>query len=277
MKLMKKLSVCVFAMCMFITMVGGVKAYDQNIQPDDNNIDIAVATHENKNYVAIKGSLKNDAAKVYMQEIQINKETFDALNTNNTAWINYSKANANIVNTGTEAQIAEFNAKDAEYAATEKSLIPSFNESNWKELTLTETTASENKYSAALSNDNAYFVVWVKVSLNGQDYYDFEFNCLEQNETPTYKCQIVDGKYYGLDGSEITKEKYTTDCEKKVCRIEGGKYYDKDGKEVSKADYYKACPNPKTGNNTYYTYGIITVIGAFVLYMFTRRIKKFSK
>lgn len=278
MKIMKKISVFVFAMVMFVSMIGGANAYTQNVTIEKTNIDIAFVQDNNpyKPYVALKGSLKNDAAKVYVQEIQIDQTTYRAINSNIEAKQNYYEQNKNILDNGTAEQKAPVEAKLEEYAATEKNLIPSFSDSNWKELTKTGSTTDENQYGATVSGDNAFYVVWVKVSLNGTDSYAYMQGCLDEPET-TVVCKIQDGKYYGKDGSEVTKEQYSEQCEKKVCRIEGGKYYDKDGKEVSKTDYYKACPNPKTGNNTYYTYGIITVIGACVLYMFTKRIKKFSK
>ena len=175
--------------------------------------------------------------------------------------------------------LATYNAKMAELEDSKKALIPIYDNSKWNELKKVNSTDSESRYGASVTGDNAFFIAWVKVTVNGTDYYNYDFGCIEDEpETPKNPvCKYEDGKYYDDKGTEVTKEKYEEACVKKICRIENGKYYDKDGNEVSKDAYYKACPNPKTGRNVYYTYGIITVIGAFILYMFTRRIKKFSR
>lgn len=268
MKIMKKLSVCVFAL--FIAL-SNASAYTQDVTIDRNNIDFAYLENADTQYVALKGTLKNSDAKVYLQEIQVTKEVYDKIQANSKARGDYIEAN----DPQTEEEIDAYNTKIAEYDEVEKGLIPSFVDANWKQLELTDTTDSENRYAANVSGKNAYFVSWVKVTISGSDYYYFYANCLE--EVPeTYICKIVGGKYYDKNGKEVSKEAYTASCEKKVCRIENGKYYDNNGNEVSKDAYYKACPNPKTGRNVYYTYGIITVAAAFILYMFARRIKKFS-
>ena len=54
MKLMKKISVFVFAMVMFVSMIGGASAYTQNVTIDQTNIDIAFAQNNTTPYVAIK-------------------------------------------------------------------------------------------------------------------------------------------------------------------------------------------------------------------------------
>ena len=266
MKLMKKLTVCVFALFL---VVSSAKAYSQDVTIDRDHIIFAYLESADTQYVALEGTLKNTDAKVYLQEIQVSKETYDKIAKNSAERAEYMQ---------TEPAAGEeeaYAAKIAEYDEIEKGLIPDFVNADWKQLELTSTTDTQNRYAANVSGKNAYFVSWVKVVIGSTEYYYFYANCLE--EVPeTNICKIVDGKYYGKDGTEVTKDKYTEECEKKVCRIEGGKYYDNNGKEVSKDEYYKACPNPKTGRNTYYTYGILTVAGAFILYMFTRRIKKFS-
>lgn len=266
MKLMKKLSVFVFAL--FIVL-SSAKAYDQDVTIDRNNIDFAYLQDVSTQYVALKGTLKNSDAKVYLQEIQVTKEVYDKIQKNSKERGEYIDSH----DPQTEEEIEEFNRKVAEYDAIEKGLIPNFVDANWKQLELTDTTSEENRYAANVSGQNAYFVSWVKVTIGSTSYYGFYANCLE--EVPEV-CTIVDGKYYGKDGTEVSKEKYADECEKKVCRIVDGKYYDNNGNEVSKDDYYKACPNPKTGRNVYYTYGILTIAGAFILYMFIRKIKKFS-
>ena len=252
--------------------ISATSAYSQEVTIDRNNIDFAYLQSSSTQYVGLKGTLKNSDAKVYLQEIQVTKEVYDQLQANTKARADYIEAHK------TEAETDEFINKVAEYDATEKSLVPDFVDSNWKQLELTDSTETENKYAANASGKNAYFVSWVKVTLGNTDYYYYYASCIEDTpEVPVYVCKIVSGKYYDKSGNEVTKAKYEEECVKKICRIENGKYYDKNGKEVTKDEYYKACPNPKTGRNTYYTYGILTVVGAFILYMFTRRIKKFSR
>ena len=274
MKLLKKISVCVFAL--FICL-SATSAYEQDITLDKTNINIAYVENANTQYVALKGTLKNSDAKVYLQEVQVTKEQFDKIVQAGADLEKYYDDNIAKMDTATNEEKIAFNDKVNEYKATLKSLVPTYADSDWKQLTLTESTDSENRYAANVTGKNAYFVSWVKVTIGSAEYYNYSVNCLDETPEPVVNiCKIVDGKYYGKDGSEVTKEKYSDQCEKKICRIVGGKYYDKNGKEVSKDAYYKACPNPKTGRNTYYTYGILTVAGAFILYMFARRIKKFS-
>lgn len=279
MKLMKKLSVFVFAMFMFVSMIGGASAYtgDYNLKSEsDITFDFLKETNVNgsSNYLALKNNLKNNDAKVYVQDVQLTKQQFDTYRNLVDERKSYIKSN----DPQTNEEKTAFQNKVNEYDAQIKNVIPDFDNTKWTELTLTETTDTENRYAVSPFANYAYYIVWAKVTIGGVDYYSYYENCLTtQPETTTPVCKIVDGKYYGSNGSEVTKEQYTEQCDKKVCRIENGKYYDKNGKEVTKDEYYKACPNPKTGNNTYYAYGIITVIGACILYMFTKRIKKFSK
>lgn len=274
MKLMKKLSVCVFALFLAIT---SASAYEQDITLDKNDIELSYVESANTPYVAVKGTLKNSEAKVYLQEVQVTKEQFDKIVQVGAESEKYYDDNIAKMDTATNEEKEAFNNKTQEYRSTLKSLVPTYVDSDWRQLELTSSTDSENRYAANVSGKNAYFVSWVKVTIGNAEYYNYSVNCLDETPEPVVNiCKVVDGKYYGKDGKEVTKEQYTDQCEKKICRIVGGKYYDKNGKEVSKAAYYKACPNPKTGRNTYYTYGILTVAGAFILYMFVRRIKKFS-
>ena len=62
-----------------------------------------------------------------------------------------------------------------------------------------------------------------------------------------YYCSIVNGKYYGKYGDQVTKNTYKNQCEKPdeptkyYCSIVNGKYYGKYGKEVTKSTYKSQC------------------------------------
>lgn len=288
MKVMKKLSVFVFALFIVLSSTNKVNAYEGDVNLNTSirlNYVLSESDDEDEkgDYVSLRDNLKNNAAVVSNQEIAVSKETYSEIMRIQTEEKEYSDAeiakldamDPSSAEYATEE--AAYTAKMNEYEAQIKEYIPKYNDSNWKELSLVDTTERANRYKATVSGENAYFVAWVKVTLNGVDYYNFSVSCLEQVTPPSYTCEIVDGKYYDKEGNETTKEGYSEACEKKVCRIVDGKYYDSEGNETTKEEYYKACPNPKTGRNVYYTYGIITVGAAFILYMFTRKIKKFSK
>lgn len=193
-----------------------------------------------------------------------------------------------------------------------KKLVPSYNDNNWKQITLTESTTTGNKYKIDYPGNANYYVLWVKVTLNGQDYYQFQLYC-DKEEPVTYICEYKGGKWYNKSGKEVTEAEYKADCEeKKVCKIENGKYYNKEGKEVteaeykadceetpvltckivdgkyydnngyevSKEDYEKACTtpeNPKTGSNVSYIYAILISLVALSSYAVVRKAKKFSR
>ena len=59
-------------------------------------------------------------------------------------------------------------------------------------------------------------------------------------------CSIDNGKYYGKNGDEVTKDTYTAQCEPpKPCSIVNGNYYGKNGDLVSKDTYTTQCEAPK--------------------------------
>ncbi len=60
--------------------------------------------------------------------------------------------------------------------------------------------------------------------------------------TPSYSCQIIDGVYYGPNGDILTELEYEKQCLKPVCKDYGdGTYSDKNGNLVSKIEYEKQC------------------------------------
>lgn len=238
-------------------------AYDQNINIVKNNVVFNYIDDQNQgDYLSLKGELNNSSAVVYHQDVEITKETFDAIRTKEQEAIDAAKVDGN-----SEKVLSLQN----ELAA----LVTGYNDNNWEQLTLKESTDTEQRYNVKAPTNYSYFISWVKVTLNGQDYYSYFLACL--NEVEQKICKIENGVYYDKTGAQVSKEEYETSCgTKKICRIESGKYYDKNGNEVTKDAYYKSCPNPKTGVNMYYVYGIATVAIAFVLYMATRKVRKFE-
>ena len=57
----------------------------------------------------------------------------------------------------------------------------------------------------------------------------------------SYKCETVDGAYYGKDGSEVDKVQYEKECLAHTCEIIGETYYGSDGKEVSQGTFESQC------------------------------------
>lgn len=57
----------------------------------------------------------------------------------------------------------------------------------------------------------------------------------------TYKCETVDGAYYGKDGKEVDKVQYEKECATHKCEIVGESYFGKDGKEVTQETFEKNC------------------------------------
>lgn len=289
--------------------LASVNAYTENVTINSTNIKLNYLDENVAgDYVAVSGTLKSNDAVVSNQDIAITKEVYDAYVKNladkkayadsKTTEMNQKSSEVQVkrqlldsLQVGTEEYSTalenfnkaqeeyntletEFNSKIDEFDAKEKELIPSFT-NNWNKLTLTESTDSENRYAAKPSEEYPYYVTWVKVTVNGNDYYNYSVNCITL-EVELPKCKIEDGKYYDKNGKEVTETEYNKSCNP-VCKVVDGKYYDNNGKEVTKDAYTKACGNPKTGINMYYTYGAVIVIAACGLYMATRKVKKLSK
>ena len=82
-------------------------------------------------------------------------------------------------------------------------------------------------------------------------------------------CEHHDDKYYGRDGSLVTKEEYEIQCESHVCEIIGNRYFGKDGQEVTELEYKEQCEPkqivvPDTGSNPISNI-ISIVIGSIML------------
>ena len=56
-------------------------------------------------------------------------------------------------------------------------------------------------------------------------------------------CEIIDGYYYGSNGSLVTKEQYDQECgtTPPVCEIKDGNYYGPNGQIVTEDKYYELC------------------------------------
>lgn len=291
------------------TSFASVSAYTENVTIDTQNIKLNyLDDNAPGDYVAVSGALKSNDAVVSNQDIKITKEKYDSYVNNLKAKEEYVKSETSKLNqksdevktrkdlldsleVGTEEYStalenyntileeyksleSAFSAKIDEFDSKEKEIIPSFTD-NWNKLTLKESTDTENRYAAEPSVEYPYYVTWVKVTVNGNDYYNYSVNCIKQQEE-VYVCKILDGKYYDKNGKVVSEEEYNKSCNPS-CKVVDGKYYDNNGKEVSKDAYTKACGNPKTGNNMYYAYGAVIVVAACGLYMATRKVKKFSK
>ena len=309
-KYAKRFLTLVLSVMLVGTSLISASAFADTVTIDSKNIKLLYLDEkENADYVAVSGTLKSNDAVVSNQEIGIEKKDYDAWVANNeeedekisdiTTKLNKKSeevdAKQELVDSLDKTSEEYFTAKDeldklideektlnnqyqsivSEYGEKARAIIPDFDDDKWNKLTLKESTATENKYSAEPSFQYAYYVTWVKVTVNGEDYYNYSVNCLKE-EVQVYVCKLVDGKYYDKDGKEVTEAEYNKSCNP-ICKVVDGKYYDNNGKEVTKDAYTKACGNPKTGINMYYTYGAVIVIAACGLYIATRKVKKLSK
>lgn len=160
--------------------------------------------------------------------------------------------------------------------ASLKALIPSYKDNNWKKLNLSMEESTGNKYAVDYINEE-YVLSWVKVTLNGKDYYNYMVYC--EKETKKV-CKIENGKYYNKSGVEVSEEDYRIDCEtKNICKIENDTYYNKDGNVVTKEEYEKSClpDNPKTGLNVNYLYAVLIPLVALSSYVVVKKARKFSR
>ena len=89
----------------------------------------------------------------------------------------------------------------------------------------------------------------------------------------SYKCETVDGAYYGKDGKEVDKVQYEKECATHKCEIIGDTYYGKDGKEVTQKTFEKDCETtvvtelPDTSSTSevlYMIVGSIFVLGTVI-------------
>ena len=67
-------------------------------------------------------------------------------------------------------------------------------------------------------------------------------------------CEIVNGTYYGRDGSVVDKTTYSIQCERHVCEKVGDVYFGREGKQVEEVIYHQQCDNnvcKKVGDKYY--------------------------
>ena len=67
-------------------------------------------------------------------------------------------------------------------------------------------------------------------------------------------CEIVNGTYYGIDGSVVDKTTYSIQCERHVCEKVGDVYFGREGKQVEEVIYHQQCDNnvcKKVGDKYY--------------------------
>ncbi len=295
---LKKLSGLILTLVLVLTSFVNVLAYDDTNVELRSEINLNYLFSAAKPYISLVGELKNDNAKLYQQVIEVSKTEFDTINNRLKDLENYKNSIPGGIEAATDEQKAEINR----LSDLVTQAYPAFDDTKWSEVSLTEKTDTEYRYGIQPPTKYDYFVVWAKVELNGKKYYQRDIDCIttvakppcstingkfydkegkettEENYNKICKpvCEVVDGKYYNDKGIEVDEATYKKAC-LPICTIEGGKYYDNNGNEVSKAQYEKMCSNPKTGNQMYYAYGITTIGVAFVLYMFTRKVRKFSR
>ncbi len=97
----------------------------------------------------------------------------------------------------------------------------------------------------------------------------------------TYKCETVNGAYYGKDGKEVDKVQYEKECVTHSCEIVGDTYYGKDGKEVSKDTFESVCDanvvselpdTASTNNMLYIIIGSTIILGTVIFSISYRRV-----
>jgi len=95
-----------------------------------------------------------------------------------------------------------------------------------------------------------------------------------QNLTSAPKCEIVNNVYYNKSGAVVTETEYYKDCH--PCEIVDGKYRGPNGEELTKEQFEVACPinNPQTGNFLPYFVIIAGIALAAGVYTITRRNSK---
>ena len=73
-------------------------------------------------------------------------------------------------------------------------------------------------------------------------------NIINRITKTKYICTITNGKYYGKNGTVVSKSTFTKQCTNTVtkhyCGIFNGKYYGKNGDVVSKSTFTKQCTTP---------------------------------
>lgn len=302
MKGLKKLGSLFLVAIFLLVGIANVKAYTTiDLDDTDNNRITLNFTGpddaEFGEYISISTSgkattsyIKDENAKVYLQYVEVLKDKYDVINT---------KYDAYVAAKGTAGETAAF----TDYI----NAVPDPVDGAWKEIALSKTTTDVNYYNVKV-DDTApkYFVAWVKVEVAGKDpVYGYNVKCLA--DLLPKVCKPYNGKWYNKKGEPVTEAEYLKECEvcttpnnsndgkyhdangqitdeagyRKACNPncepKDGEYYDNDGNPITKSQFDKLCGNPKTGNQTFYMYGIATVGIAFVLYMFTRKIRKFSK
>ena len=212
---MKKLANGFLGLVLSIMLVGtgftSVSAYDSSITIERSKIVLGYLDDDlDVDYVSVLGNLKSNDAVVSNQEIAVDYETYKAITKLNDEYEpalqelfnQYTKKSEELatksnelagLQEGTEeynTALAQYNAikaevdtleqqytdKDAEYDAKSEKLVPGFDDSKWQKLNLKESTDKENRYSAKSSGNYPYYVTWVKVSVNGKDYYNYSIN-----------------------------------------------------------------------------------------------------
>ncbi len=73
------------------------------------------------------------------------------------------------------------------------------------------------------------------------------------NVNQSHTCEIIDGTYFGKDGTEVDRTLYSIQCEKHVCEKVGNTYFGINGTEVSADQFTNECVHKcEVYNNQYY-------------------------
>ena len=78
--------------------------------------------------------------------------------------------------------VTTFNSNVEQKEKELKSVIPSFDNTKWEQLKLLETSELANRYTLNMPK-TSYAVVWIKASLNNNDYYNVGIYCAKEAET----------------------------------------------------------------------------------------------
>lgn len=313
---LKKISGLILSLVLLFTSFSNVSAYDYQTLDDyvdHSHIVMNYILNKDKPYISLTGDLKGKNAKVYQQIVEIKGGASDFAKLNdyqermnngdNTVYSDFTALIPSFVDdkwsevsyTSTVENEDRYNAKLPINSAPDYFVV-------WVKVTYEEAGETKTYYNynfycidniakpvCSIVNDKYYdengeettkekYIEACTCRVTDGKYYDDNGDEVDE---ATYKkacfaCTVEDGKYYNDKGEEVTEEAYKKAC-LPICTEENGVYYDNNGNAVSKDVYNKKCSNPTTGNQIYYVYGVSTIGVAFVLYMFTRKVRKFSK
>lgn len=210
-------------------IVAEIKTAQTAVSAEKVKVDAAISKYNaaNEKYQAEKAKDSNSEA-TKLARIEVANAYTEYENVMSVWQTEYDKYNA---------KVDEFNSEVAKIAP--------INNSNWKNVTSNTIAFDNTGYAQA---DAA--VIWVKTNAGNESkiylYQESDQSLRAEVDCPVIRkfCEVDNGKYYGKNGDEVTKEVYDRECgvvEKKVCKVEDGKYYGLEGNEVTEDVYKKEC------------------------------------